>query len=112
MAKTIESIFLDFYDAKKQIINDDLTFTDEFLAELKRQGITPDDQRIIYALPCEDEGDAITVDEHCTSQCNIMLINGRHFSIDWLNNGQELYMADLFEVKVITKTIVAYEKID
>lgn len=115
MAKTIESIFLDFYDAKKPIINDDLTFTDAFLAELRTNSITPDEDLIIYSLQRDQddsEDDPTYINEHCISQCWVMNVNGRLFSISWLDNGEELYASELYEVRLITKTITAYEKID
>jgi len=115
MAKTIESIFLDFYDAKKPIINDDLTFTDAFLAELNANNITPDDDIIIYSLQRDKndpEDEPSYINEYCRSDCWIMNVNSRLFSVSWLNNGEELYASELYEVRLITKTITAYEKID
>lgn len=114
MAKTIESIFLDFYDAKKPIINDDLTFTDDFLAELNTNNITNDDEIIIEALQRDvndPEDEPSYINEYCKSDCWIMNVNGRLFSVSWLDNSEELYASELYEVRAITKTITAYEKI-
>lgn len=111
MHKTREDLFIEAFDAKEPIINDDGLLTDSFTKKLDENGIDSSDRAFRFVFSHLSDYDESVVNEHCNSLTFIFHINKRFFELTFLDNHFETYAAELYEVVPHHKVITVYNKL-
>ena len=105
----LETLFLNAYDNGVKIINDDATLSYDFKKILAQNNISLNEEQLRFLFPNVEDEEKSIVDEHCNDICDIFTVNGRLFQLNFLDNGEEFYSAELKEVVAVSKTITVYE---
>lgn len=111
MSETLETLFIRSFDNKLSIIDDGANLSSDFKKLLAKNNIFPNEDQLRFLFPNVEDEEKNIVDEHCNDICDIFTVNNRLFQLNFLDNGEEFYSAELVEVVAVTKTITAYEAV-